>query len=161
MDRMGREGAGSWAEGSNEVWVNGVRVVRDATLLEQGEGSDAALEKRMGPYGCFASVLLAGPLVKDVCTTLEALFTQESVFRVRAPPNLLWSISAMKVQGNADPEANASLAAALKRAKAAGVPKDNIEKAMKKVCKFLYHFLVVLTSPGYWSKRRRRPNGYL
>ena len=80
-------------------------MVRDATLLEPGEGSDAALEKRMGPYGCFASVLLAGPLVKDVCTTLEALFTQESVFRVRAPPALLWSISAMKVQGNADPEA--------------------------------------------------------
>ena len=35
--------------------------------------------------------------------------------------------------GSADPEQNNSLAAALKRAKAAGVPKDNIENALKKV----------------------------
>ncbi|VDB99753.1 unnamed protein product [Peniophora sp. CBMAI 1063] len=91
----------------NEVWVDGARVVRDATLLEQrAEGGESALEKRMGPYGCFASVLLAGPLVKDVCTELVARFGQESVFRVRAPPHLLWSISPVSVQASTpDPEA--------------------------------------------------------
>ena len=35
--------------------------------------------------------------------------------------------------GNANPETNASLAAAMKRAKSNGVPKDNIEKAVAKV----------------------------
>ena len=35
--------------------------------------------------------------------------------------------------GNSNPETNASLAAAIKRAKSNGVPKDNIEKAIQKV----------------------------
>lgn len=36
--------------------------------------------------------------------------------------------------GSIDPDMNATLAAALKAARAAGVPKDNIERAMNKVC---------------------------
>ena len=35
--------------------------------------------------------------------------------------------------GSADPETNASLASALRRAKDAGIPKENIEKALKRV----------------------------
>lgn len=35
--------------------------------------------------------------------------------------------------GSADPELNNALAAAVKRAKETGVPKDNIENALKKV----------------------------
>lgn len=40
-----------------------------------------------------------------------------------------------------DPVANASLAAAMKRAKNAGVPKDNIENAYKKVCVQCLYYL--------------------
>ena len=36
--------------------------------------------------------------------------------------------------GSDDPETNAVLAAVLKRVKSQGIPKDNIENALKKVC---------------------------
>lgn len=39
---------------------------------------------------------------------------------------------AVRQGGSADPEVNSALAAAIKRAKSAGVPKDNLEKAVKK-----------------------------
>ncbi|OBZ75181.1 hypothetical protein A0H81_04562 [Grifola frondosa] len=39
---------------------------------------------------------------------------------------------AVRSGGNADPEQNTALAAVIKRAKAAGIPKDNIENALKK-----------------------------
>lgn len=49
-----------------------------------------------------------------------------------------------------DPVANASLAAAMKRAKNAGVPKDNIENAYKKVCVQCLHY--------YYFKDRANTN---
>lgn len=39
--------------------------------------------------------------------------------------------------GSADPDLNATLATALRKAKVAGVPKDNIEKALARVCLYL------------------------
>ena len=36
--------------------------------------------------------------------------------------------------GSADPDINATLAAVVRRAKTQGVPKDNIENALKRVC---------------------------
>lgn len=36
--------------------------------------------------------------------------------------------------GSADPDMNVALATALKAARAAGVPKDNIDRALNKVC---------------------------
>lgn len=36
--------------------------------------------------------------------------------------------------GSADPELNTALAAVIKRARVQGVPKDNVENALKKVC---------------------------
>lgn len=41
--------------------------------------------------------------------------------------------------GNADPESNATLAAVIRRVKAQGVPKDNIEAALKRVSESHYH----------------------
>ncbi len=41
--------------------------------------------------------------------------------------------SAVSVGGSPDPELNAGLAAILKRAKTNGVPKENIDRALKKV----------------------------
>ena len=40
--------------------------------------------------------------------------------------------------GNSDPALNAKLATVLNRAKAASMPKDNIETAVKKVCIHIY-----------------------
>lgn len=45
--------------------------------------------------------------------------------------------------GNADPSLNAKLASVLVRAKAAGLPKDNIETALKKVECHHHHPLIV------------------
>ncbi|KAF7789556.1 hypothetical protein EIP86_000502 [Pleurotus ostreatoroseus] len=42
------------------------------------------------------------------------------------------AMDAQKKSGSADPETNASLASALRRAKDAGIPKENIEKALKR-----------------------------
>ncbi|PCH38369.1 DUF28-domain-containing protein [Wolfiporia cocos MD-104 SS10] len=42
-------------------------------------------------------------------------------------------MTAVRTGGSVDPEVNASLAATLKRVKAQGVPKENIENALKKV----------------------------
>ena len=89
----------------NEVFVDGVRSARDVVLLE-GPGSAGApaaqtqtmlpprtLADRMGPYACYATLLLYGPLVEGVVRTLEDRMQKMTVFRVREPLDVLWSLS--------------------------------------------------------------------
>ena len=54
--------------------------------------------------------------------------------------------------GSADPEANYALAAVIKRARSQGVPKDNIDKAIKKVRVSLFLKLYFVES---WLNRPR------
>jgi len=99
---------------ANEVFVEGVRTARDVVLLD-GDGASAggasgagggarggvpvlprrALADRMGPYACYATLLLCGPLVQGVVRELEARIEEISVFRVREAPDVLWSLSAV------------------------------------------------------------------
>jgi urease accessory protein len=98
---------------ANEVFVGGVRTARDVVLLDgapnRGDGgSDGdgdvnrrgevilprrTLADRMRPYACYATLLLYGPLVQGVVRELEERMQKISVFRVREPLDVLWSIS--------------------------------------------------------------------
>lgn len=94
---------------ANEVFVGGVRTARDVVLLTRapdgavGDGSDVdlrgqslprhTLADRMRPYACYATLLLYGPLVQDVVRGLEERVREISVFRVREPLDVLWSMS--------------------------------------------------------------------
>jgi urease accessory protein len=106
---------------ANEVFVGGVRTARDVVLLNgtlAGGGGDGGggggggvdlrgrslprhtLADRMGPYACYATLLLYGPLVQGVVRELEERVREISVFRVREPPDVLWSMSG--VHGEAE-----------------------------------------------------------
>ena len=98
---------------ANEVFVDGVRTARDVVLLDGGDGGSATgssaprddggsgtrglprrtLADRMGPYACYATLLLYGPLVQGVVKELEERMEKTSVFRVREPLDVLWSMS--------------------------------------------------------------------
>lgn len=93
---------------ANEVFVGGVRTARDVVLLDGAPdgGSDddvnqrgqlllplRTLADRMRPYACYATLLLYGPLVQGVVRELEERMQKISVFRVREPLDVLWSIS--------------------------------------------------------------------
>jgi urease accessory protein len=101
----------------NEVIVDGVRTARDVVLLEEeeedGGGAESedssrrvlllprrTLADRMGPYACYATLLLYGPLVQGVVRSLEEKMEKTVVFRVREPLDVLWSLSA--VHGKTD-----------------------------------------------------------
>ena len=110
---------------ANEVFVGGVRTARDVVLLDgalagdRGGGDESGgsgggggvdlrgrslprhtLADRMGPYACYATLLLYGPLVQGVVRELEERMREISVFRVREPPDVLWSMSG--VHGEAE-----------------------------------------------------------
>jgi urease accessory protein len=97
---------------ANEVFVDGVRTARDVVLLDGGDGESTsasstprddggrtrglprrALVDRMGPYACYATLLLYGPLVQGVVKELEGRMEKTSVFRVGEPLSVLWSMS--------------------------------------------------------------------
>ena len=96
---------------ANEVFVGDVRSARDVVLLDgasnggDGGGDGDAnrrgqlllprrtLPDRMRPYACYATLLLYGPLVQDVVRELEERTQKISVFRVREPLDVLWSMS--------------------------------------------------------------------
>ncbi len=93
----------------NEVFVGGVRTARDVVLLDgapHGGGGDVGVDRqgqltlprreladRMRPYACYATVLLYGPLVQGVVRELTERTQKISVFRVREPLDVLWSMS--------------------------------------------------------------------
>ena len=98
---------------ANEVFVDGVRTARDVVLLARDGGGGGSAEAprddgggggsgglprrmladRMGPYACYATLLLYGPLVQGVVKELEERMEKTSVFRVREPLDVLWSMS--------------------------------------------------------------------
>ncbi|KAI9512860.1 UreD-domain-containing protein [Russula earlei] len=84
---------------SNEVFVDGVRTARDVVLLDGGSAARGqllprrALADRMGPYACYATVLLYGPVVQGLVRELEEEMWRISVFQLREPLDLLWSLS--------------------------------------------------------------------
>ncbi|KAI0274771.1 UreD urease accessory protein-domain-containing protein [Gloeopeniophorella convolvens] len=88
---------------ANEVWVDGARDARDVVLLDGQvrEGADGGglprreLGDRMGPYACYATLLLYGPLLEGTVRALEARVRDTTVFQAHEPPGVLWSLSAV------------------------------------------------------------------
>lgn len=98
----------------NEVFVEGARSARDVVLLEgAGAGADAdagtppggavrgalprrVLADRMGPYACYATLVLYGPRVQGVVRELEDRMRAATVFQVREPMDVLWSLSPVR-----------------------------------------------------------------
>ena len=59
--------------------------------------------------------------------------------------------------GSPDPAMNATLATVLKKAKADGVPKENIDKALARVNALtISKWILLNTSQGLWWTRQRR-----
>lgn len=82
----------------NEVFVDGKRVARDATLLDQPPIApkglpERALADKMGPYACYATVLLFGPLTEVTRGQLWQAYQATTVFKQKVPLALLWSFS--------------------------------------------------------------------
>jgi hypothetical protein len=61
------------------------------------------------------------------------------VYVIRSKPLPIVSFHPFEAGGSADPSVNAALAAILKAAKSSGVPRNNIESALKKVSMETYH----------------------
>ncbi len=82
----------------NEVFVDNHRIAKDAMLLEE-RGPDASpltrrsLADSLTPYSCYATVIIYGPLVRDVTRHLSEAYSVITVFKQLAPPSLLWSFS--------------------------------------------------------------------
>jgi len=85
----------------NEVFVDGTRSARDVVLLE-GTAQGArplprrTLADRMGPYACYATLLLYGPRLQGVVQALEDRMRAATVFQVREPLDVLWSLSPVR-----------------------------------------------------------------
>ncbi|KAI9462436.1 UreD-domain-containing protein [Lactarius psammicola] len=96
----------------NEVFVEGARSARDVVLLE-GTDTDTSLKSsppsaargvlprrtladRMGPYACYATLLLYGPRLQGVVRELEDRMRVATVFQVREPLDVLWSLSPVR-----------------------------------------------------------------
>jgi urease accessory protein len=89
----------------NEVFVDGTRSARDVVLLEGNTNTSTPgvqplprrrLADRMGPYACYATLLLYGPRLQGVVRELEDRMREATVFQVREPLDVLWSLSPVR-----------------------------------------------------------------
>lgn len=95
---LGEEWAFSRYYSLNEVWVGGQRIAKDATLLEERNSEAGPLTARtlaetLAPYSCYATVIMYGELTRKTIQHLSAAYGSITVFKQRAPPTLLWSLS--------------------------------------------------------------------
>lgn len=91
---------------ANEVFVEGARSARDVVLLEGSTPPGGVVQPqllprrtladRMGPYACYATLLLYGPQLQGVVEELEDRMRAATVFQVREPSDVLWSLSPVR-----------------------------------------------------------------
>ena len=102
---LGEEWAFSRYYSVNEVFVDGTRSARDVVLLEGTDTGTArgtqqlprrTLADRMGPYACYATLLLYGPRLQGVVRALEDRMRVATVFQVKEPLDVLWSLSPVR-----------------------------------------------------------------
>lgn len=102
---LGEEWAFSRYYSVNEVFVDGTRSARDVVLLEGTDTGTArgtqqlprrTLADRMGPYACYATLLLYGPRLQGIVQTLEDRMRVATVFQVKEPLDVLWSLSPVR-----------------------------------------------------------------
>jgi urease accessory protein len=84
---------------ANEITVDGKEVAKDILLLDD-ETLDfqiplprRSMATRLAPYSCYATVILYGPQVRENISTLNAQYDMLSVFKTKAPTDLIWSFS--------------------------------------------------------------------
>ena len=97
---LGEEWAFSRYYSANEIWVDGRRVARDVTLLEDTELDIPQLPRRtlpdkLSPYSCYATVILYGPLVQRLICDITAQYEEIVVFKTKSPAELIWSLSSI------------------------------------------------------------------
>ncbi|KAG6818042.1 hypothetical protein H0H87_009197 [Tephrocybe sp. NHM501043] len=99
---MGEEWAFSRYYSANEVWVEGKRVAKDVMLLDEeplgnsiGKVPVRTMGDRLAPYSCYAMVILYGPLAEGTISYLVTQYDQISIFKTKAPADLVWSLSLM------------------------------------------------------------------
>ena len=102
---LGEEWAFSRYHSVNEVFVDGTRSARDVVLLEGTDTGTArgtqqlprrTLADRMGPYACYATLFLYGPRLQGIVQTLEDRMRVATVFQVKEPLDVLWSLSPVR-----------------------------------------------------------------
>lgn len=86
----------------NEIWVGGTRRARDAMLLEQvhSDLKPNSLKQRLAPYGCYATVIMLGPLVTEIAQTLERRQSKVQQMQRGTPPDFLWFIDELPADDN-------------------------------------------------------------
>ncbi|KAJ8520099.1 hypothetical protein ONZ45_g3025 [Pleurotus djamor] len=95
---LGEEWAFSRYYSVNDVWVDGKRVAKDVLLLDENSADVPilrfrTLQEKLAPYSCFAMVLLFGPLVQSMISSLTARYASIAVFKQARPEKLIWAIS--------------------------------------------------------------------
>lgn len=81
---------------ANTVLVDTMTIARDVMRLENPDEDRKVfrtLAEKLAPYGCYATLLLRGPLVQTVIDDLIVRYKSISVFKKRAPDPLIWSLS--------------------------------------------------------------------
>ncbi|THH18081.1 hypothetical protein EW146_g2841 [Bondarzewia mesenterica] len=95
---LGEEWAFSRYVSINEVFIDGKRIARDAMLLEDEPVNVSPLPRRvladrLAPYSCYATLIIYGPSVEEIVRSLDVKYRDISIYKHRAPPYLLWSLS--------------------------------------------------------------------
>jgi urease accessory protein len=97
---LGEEWAFSRYYSANHVWVEGKRIVKDVMLLEDPETDMKPLARRtlfdrLSPYSCYATLILYGPVVKNVIREMTERYEAITVFKTTVPAALIWSLSSI------------------------------------------------------------------
>jgi urease accessory protein len=105
---MGEEWVFSRYHSINDVWVEGQRIAKDVMLLDEPEADTSpnsimprSMADRLAPYSCYATIILYGPLVQGVIELLASEYDKISVFKTRAPEDIIWSLSPVTARGGA------------------------------------------------------------
>ncbi|RUP43841.1 UreD urease accessory protein-domain-containing protein [Jimgerdemannia flammicorona] len=86
----------------NDVYVAGKLVIRDSTLLEDENrtspvnstgNSPTSYVARLGPYTCFATLILLGASLADAVAAILVRFDEVSLQRTTRPRELMWTVS--------------------------------------------------------------------
>lgn len=99
---LGEDWAFSHYHSVNEIFHNGRRIAKDVMLLEDATELNPnipsrSLQERLRPYSCYAMLILVGPQVQSIITSISHKYDQLSVFKTRSPAPLIWSVSPIDV----------------------------------------------------------------
>jgi urease accessory protein len=100
--RMSRDEEWAFAKyhSTNEVWQAGRCIARDVMMLQQPLDSaplpSRSLKDRLVPYSCYATLLMFGPMVTSISTSLAARYDAISQMQRTSMPDFVWSLSSLE-----------------------------------------------------------------